>query len=207
MSQPSGGEPSPPMGVSHPPADRRSITDTAGGLGAVPPAGGHGGSAPVYAESAYGSPSEDPHTLRPQPREPAPMASRADADDFAWLYRYDVSGSGVTGGDHRTLLLSLDSHPSHPSSYQQVPVAQPPPRSRNPVIIMIVLLLCLTTAAVAGLGLLLRSHWADRGPRLGGVQRGRGCALRRAALGSSCLADAEPGERRLPSATVHRWRR
>jgi hypothetical protein len=167
MSQPSGGEPSPPMGVSHPPADRRSITDTAGGLGAVPPAGGHGGSAPVYAESAYGSPSEDPHTLRPQPREPAPVASRADADDFAWLYRYDVSGSGVTGGDHRTLLLSLDSHPSHPSSYQQVPVAQPPPRSRNPVIIMIVLLLCLTTAAVAGLGLLLRSHWRIAAPASG----------------------------------------
>jgi hypothetical protein len=159
MSQPSGGEPSPPMGVSHPPADRRSITDPAGGLGAAPPAGGHGGRAPVCAESAYGSPSDDADTLRPQPREPAPVASQAGADDFAWLYRYDVSASGVRGGDHRTLLLPLDSHPSHPSSYQQVPVALPPPRSRNPVIIMIVLLLCLTTAAVAGLGLLLRSDW------------------------------------------------
>jgi len=121
----------------------------------------------VYAESAYGSPSEDPDTLQPQPREPAPVASRADADDFAWLYRYDVSGSGVTGGDHRTLLLPLDSHPSHPSSYQQVPVALPPPRSRNPVIIMIVLLLCLTTAAVAGLGLLLRSDWRIAAPASG----------------------------------------
>jgi hypothetical protein len=135
MSQPSGGEPSPPMGV--------------------------------FDCGSIGSPSEDADTLRPQPREPAPVASRAGADDFAWLYRYDASASGVTGGDHRTLLLRLDSHPSHPSSYQQVPAALPPARSRNPVIIMIVLLLCLTTAAVAGLGLLLRSDWRIATPASG----------------------------------------
>jgi hypothetical protein len=154
MSQPSGGEASPPMGAF----DRGSI----------------------------GSLSEDEDTLRPQPREPAPVASRADADGFAWLYRYDVSGSGVTGGDHRTLLLPLDSHPSHPSSYQQVPVALPPPRSRNPVIIMIVLLLCLTTAAVAGFGLLLRSDWR----------------IAARASGASSVAEAAPPSGTQPSGQV-----
>ena len=145
MSQPSGGEPSRPMGASHPTGDPRSIAD--------PTASGHGSS------------SEDADTLRPQPREPAP-ASRGVTDDYAWLYRYDVSASGVTSGEHRTLLLPLDSRPA---SYQQVPApALPlPPRNRNPLIIMIVLLLCLTSGAVAGLGLLLRSDWRIAAPSSG----------------------------------------
>jgi hypothetical protein len=135
MSQPSGGEPSRPMGASHPTA------------------------------SGHGSSSEDADTLRPQPREPAP-ASRGVTDDYAWLYRDDVSASGVTSGEHRTLLLPLDSRPA---SYQQVPApALPlPPRNRNPLIIMIVLLLCLTSGAVAGLGLLLRSDWRIAAPSSG----------------------------------------
>jgi hypothetical protein len=141
MSQPSGGEPSRPTGTFGP------------------------GSIASPTESAYGSASEDADTLRPQSRQLAPVASRGAGDDFAWLYRYDASASGVTGGDHGTLLLPLDSHPSHP--YQQVPAALPPPRSRNPVIIMIVLLLCLTTAAVAGFGLLLRSDWRIAAPGSG----------------------------------------
>ena len=88
---------------------------------------------------------------------------------FAWLYRYDGSASGVTSGGHQTLLLPLDSHPSHPSGYQQVtaPPLPPPPRSRNPVIIMIVLLLCLTAGAVAGLAFVLRSDWRITAPGSG----------------------------------------
>jgi hypothetical protein len=144
MSQRSGGEPSRPMGRF----DRGSIAHP--------------------TESGYGSSSEDADTLRPQPSEPARLASRGVGDDFAWLYRHDLSASGVTGGEHQTLLLPLDSHPSHPSSHQQIQVALPPPRSRNPVIIMIVLLLCLTTAAVAGLGLLLGSDWRIAAPSSGG---------------------------------------
>src|SRR5215216_2742439 len=139
----------------------------------------------VFDRGSIGSLSEDADTLRPQPREPAPVTSQAGADDFAWLYRCDVSAFGVTGGDPRTLLLRLDSAPSHPSSYQQVPVALPPPRSRNPVIIMIVLLLCLTTAAVAGLGLLLRSDWRIAAP----------------ASGASSVAEAVPSGAQ-PSAQV-----
>jgi hypothetical protein len=143
MSEPSGGEPWRPKGAFDP------------------------GSIPRPTESTYGSASEDADTLRPQSRQPAAVASWGVGDDFAWLYRYDGSASGLTGGDHRTLLLPLDSHPSHPSSYQQVPATVPPPRSRNPVIIMIVLLVCLTTAAVAGFGLLLRSDWRIAAPGSG----------------------------------------
>jgi hypothetical protein len=121
-------------------------------------------------ESGHRSSSEDADTLRPrrQHPQPAPEASRGVADGIAWLYRYDAPASGVASGDHRTLLLPLDSHPSHPSGYQQVPAALPPPRrSRNPVIIMIVLLLCLTAGAVAGLALVLRSDWRIAGPGSG----------------------------------------
>jgi hypothetical protein len=121
-------------------------------------------------ESGHRSPSEDADTLRPKPRhsKPAPEASRRVADDFAWLYRRDRSASDPASGDHRTLLLPLDPHPSYPSSYQQVPAPpSPPPRNRNPVIIMIVILLCLTAAAMAGLALLLRSDWRTSAPGSG----------------------------------------
>jgi hypothetical protein len=142
------GEPLRPVGASHSIGEPGSIADPTG--------------------SGRRSSSEDADTLRPQRQhnEPAPEASRGGADDLAWLYRYDASASGVASGDHRTLLLPLDSHPSRPPGYQQVPGAPlpPPSRSRNPVIIMVVLLLCLTAGAVAGLALVLRSDWRMAAP-------------------------------------------
>jgi hypothetical protein len=145
------GEPLPPVGASHSTGDPGSMADPSG--------------------SGHRSSSEDADTLRPQRQhgEPAPLASRGRADDIAWLYRADASASGVANGDHRTLLLPLDSHPSHPSGYQQVPAPplSQPPRSRNPVIIMIVLLLCLTAGAVAGLALVLGSDWRIAAPGSG----------------------------------------
>jgi hypothetical protein len=151
MSQLSGGEPLPPVGGAADP------TRDLGSIGQL-------------TESGHRSSSEDADTLRPQPRhrEPAPEASRTVAEDFAWLYRRDKSASGLVSGDHRTLLLPLDSHPSYPSSYRQVPAPpSPPPRNRNPVIVMIVILLCLTAAAMAGLGFLLRSDWRISAPGSG----------------------------------------
>ena len=153
MSQLSG-EPSRPVGASHPTGDPGRVADP--------------------TESGHRSSSEDADTLRPQrPQrphgEPAPEASRGVAEDIAWLYRHDGSASGVTSGGHQTLLLPLDSRPSHPSGYQQVPAPPlpPPPRSRNPVIIMIVLLLCLTAGAVAGLAFVLLSDWRITAPGSG----------------------------------------
>lgn len=153
MSQLSG-EPSRPVGAYHPPGDPGRVADP--------------------TESGHRSSSEDADTLRPQrPQrphgEPAPEASRGVAEDIAWLYRYDGPASGVTSGGHQTLLLPLDSRPSHPSGYQQVPAPPlpPPPRSRNPVIIMIVLLLCLTAGAVAGLAFVLLSDWRITAPGSG----------------------------------------
>jgi hypothetical protein len=145
------GEPVRPMGASHSTADPGSIADP--------------------TESRHRSLPEDLDTLGPhrQQARPAPEASLGVADDIAWLYRYDASGSGVASGDNWTLLLPLDSHPSHPSGYQQVP-APPlpaPPQSRNPVIIMIVLLLCVTAGAVTGLALVLRSDWRIAAPSSG----------------------------------------
>jgi hypothetical protein len=150
MSRLSGG-PLRPVGASHSIGEPGSVADS--------------------TESAHRSSSEDADTLRPrrQHSEPAPEAARGVADDLAWLYRYDASASGVASGDHRTLLLALDSHPSHPPGYRQVlaPPLPPPSRSRNPVIIMIVLLLCLTAGAVAGLALVLRSDWRIAAPGSG----------------------------------------
>jgi hypothetical protein len=144
MSQVSPGEPLRPMGAAGLTGNPGSSTD--------PPALEHRSS------------SEDADTLRPQPphHEPAPVVSKGAAADFAWLYRHDTSASDVASGDSRTLLLSLDSHPS---SYQPAPVPPPaPPRRRNPVIIMIVILLCLTAGAVAGIALLLQSDWRISAP-------------------------------------------
>jgi hypothetical protein len=149
MSQLSG-EPLRPLGASHPTGDSGSIAD--------------------LSESGHRSSSEDADTLRPQRQhgEPAPGASRDVAENIAWLYRHDGSAPGVTSGGHQTLLLPLDSRPSRPTSYQQVPAPPlPPPRSRNPVIIMIVLLLCLTAGAVAGLAFVLRSDWRITAPGSG----------------------------------------
>lgn len=146
------GEPLRPVGAFHSTGDPGSIVDP--------------------TESRHSSFSEDPDTLRPQRQQgwPAPEASPRVADDFAWLYRYDASASGVASGDNWTLLLPLDSRPSHPSGYQQVPappLPAPPPQGRNPVIIMIVLLLCLTAGAVTGLALVLRSDWRIAAPSSG----------------------------------------
>ena len=145
------GEPVRPMGAFHSTGDPGSIADPTG--------------------SRLRSFPEDPDTLQPQRQQgrPAPEVSPDVAADIAWLYRYDASASGVASGDNRTLLLPLDSHPSHPSGYQQVPPPPlpAPPQSRNPLIIMIVLLLGLTAGAVTGLALVLRSDWRIAAPSSG----------------------------------------
>ena len=120
-------------------------------------------------ELSHHSLSADPDTL-PQPRhqEPPPELFKRAGDDLAWLYRRDISASGVAGGDPQTLLLPLEAPPAYPSSYPPVPAFSPPaPRRRNPAVIMIVILLCLTVGAMAGMVLLLQSDWRTSAPGSG----------------------------------------
>jgi hypothetical protein len=94
----------------------------------------------------------------PSPTEPTQVVPEGAASDFAWLYRQDAYALAITADDPRTLVLPVDPQPSSPYNYQAVP--QPPapaPRRRNLMIAMIMILLCLTTAAVAGIALLVQS--------------------------------------------------